>query len=318
MTGPRDATVRGGLGGSLVIAVLTYHRPHELRSTLPLLIEQARSAPVRAEVLVIDNDSGRSAEEVVRDFPAGEVRYVCEPRPGIAAARNRALDEAKDAQLLTFIDDDETPSERWLLSLLELYRSTRAAAVIGPVISEFEHEPDQWIVAGGFFRRRRLPSGTDVTVAATNNLLLDLDQIRSFHLAFDERFGLTGGEDTLFTRRIVGHGGRMVWCDEAVVVDHVPRDRLTRQWVLRRAFSSGNSWSLVSVVMAEGAWEQVRTRVLLLVAGFARLVGGSARCGVGLILRSVSHRATGLRTIERGAGMVAGVIGYGYREYRRA
>ena len=82
-------------------------------------------------------------------------------------------------------------------------------------------------------------------VAATNNLLLDLGRIRALGLEFDERFGLSGGSDTLFTRPLVARGGRMVWCDEAMVVDNVPAGRLTRDWVLRRALRSGNSASRV-------------------------------------------------------------------------
>ena len=46
-------------------------------------------------------------------------------------------------------------------------------------------------------------------------------------------------------------GGRMVWCDEAVVDRHgagLPGD--PRDWVLRRAFRSGNSWTRTSLEMA--------------------------------------------------------------------
>ena len=47
------------------------------------------------------------------------------------------------------------------------------------VISEYEHAPEPWISAGRFFQRRRLATGTPLTLAATNNLLLRLPQIRA-------------------------------------------------------------------------------------------------------------------------------------------
>ena len=56
--------------------------------------------------------------------------------------------------------------------------------------------------------------GTRVTVAATNNLLLDLPPIRAHGLDFDERFGLSGGSDTLFTRKLAKLGRLMLRCDE--------------------------------------------------------------------------------------------------------
>jgi hypothetical protein len=228
------------------------------------------------------------------------------------------LSESADAELLVFIDDDEVPSESWLTSLLDQYEASGAAAVVGPVISEYSEEPNDWIKAGNFFARRRLASGTSLTVAATNNLLLDLQQIRKLGLTFDERFGLSGGSDTLFTRNLVRLGGKMVWCDEALVVDMVPPSRLTRDWVLRRALRSGNSWSRVSLEMADKPVDQLVARARVLAPGVLRLVGGAARFGLGLATRSMEHQAKGLRTAARGAGMASGAFGYVYSEYRRS
>ena len=53
-----------------------------------------------------------------------------------------------------------------------------AAAVVGPVRSDYARDPSPWVQAGRFFDRRRLPTGTPVEVAATNNLLLDLHEVR--------------------------------------------------------------------------------------------------------------------------------------------
>ena len=311
--------------GDVVIAVLTYRRPEDISLALPRLATQAETLdgdPLpTATVLVIDNDPAASARAEVQDIAAtlrpGLVRYAHEPRPGIAAARNRALADAGTAALLVFIDDDEVPSERWLSQLVELQRRSGAAAVVGPVISEYEHEPEPWIQAGRFFRRRRLATGTRLTVAATNNLLLDLHQIRALGLSFDERFGLSGGSDTLFTRQLVQRGGSMLWCDEAVVVDRVPASRLTRGWVLRRALRSGNSAARVNLELAAAAGPRLAARASSLASGSLRLLGGAARLGAGLLTGSVAHQAMGLRTAARGLGMASAAFGYVYSEYRR-
>src|SRR5207245_2358075 len=55
-----------------------------------------------------------SAATVVAEAGAAEVRHVVEPAPGIAAVRNRAMDEAAGARLLVMIDDDERPLAAWL------------------------------------------------------------------------------------------------------------------------------------------------------------------------------------------------------------
>lgn len=307
--------------GRVVIAIITYRRPDDLRAVLPQVLDQVAEAHrrygVEFSVLVVDNHADATGRRVIDQLSDDRVRYVVEPMPGIAAARNRALRESSDDDVLIFIDDDERPEPGWLESLLETYRSTCADAVSGAVISSFSGPLDEWIVAGKFFSRRRLTTGTSIDVAATNNLLLDLATVRRLGLCFDERFGQSGGSDTLFTRSLVSSGARMVWCDEAVVVDHVPAERMTRRWVLLRALRSGNSWSRTSIVLAESGLQRLRVRVSLTALGLPRVVGGVARYVVGAITRSPGHRASGLRTLARGSGMISGAYGYVYREYRR-
>lgn len=299
---------------TVVLAVLTYRRPGDLAAALPLLLAQAASVDPPAAVLVVDNDPDGGARGTVESFPG--VRYAHEPTPGIAAGRNRALDEAKE-DLLVFIDDDERPSPGWLAALLGTYERTRPTGVVGPVVSEFAAEPDPWIVAGGFFERRRPATGTEVQVAATNNLLLDLAAVRALGLRFDERFGLTGGSDTLFTRQLVRRGGRLVWCAEAGVVDVVPVERLTRRWVLRRAFRSGNGASVVEAELARGPAEQARVRARQVGQGLARIAGGALKVAAGHATGHLGRRASGARNLARGAGLVSGSFGHVFTEYGR-
>ena len=323
---PSDNTPAGaGLPDSLRIriAVLTYKRPDDIADALPRLAAQAQSVTagvVSADIVVVDNDPAGSARGFVEEFAASAqvpVHYENEVTPGISAARNRALSTAEGIDVLVFIDDDERPSERWLALLLETYLEHRCAAVVGPVISEYEVEPDAWVQAGRFFDRRRLPTGSKLDVAATNNLLLDLHQVRALGLSFDAQFGLSGGGDTMFTRTLHRRGGVMVWCDEAVVVDVVPASRVSRAWVLQRAFRSGSSWSLTSMKLADSNRDRAAVKLRLTGRGAVRVVGGAARFAAGTLTRSPGHQAKGRRTIARGAGMVSGAWGHVYSEYKR-
>ena len=308
---------------SLTIAVLTYRRPDDIAELLPLLIEQARrntSDEMTVRVLVVDNDpeeSARSGVVATGRSSALPVEYTLEMTPGISAARNRALDASQEFDLLVFIDDDERPSEKWLGLLLEMWKERRSTAVVGPVISSFEIEPEPWILAGRFFVRRRVPNGTAVEVAATNNLLLDLRFVRSHALRFDLAFGISGGDDTMFTRELTKAGGTMLWCDDAVVFDVVPRSRITRRWVTLRALSSGNSWSITSIKLASSMPARSRARLALTAKGVVRVIGGGTRFTGGLVTGRRDLRARGVRTIARGVGMVGGAWGFKYLEYRR-
>lgn len=304
----------------LTVAVLTYRRPRHVTEIVPALLQQLDSVADRcntARLLVVDNNPDASARAQVSAVDDPRVRYVHEPAPGIAAARNRALDAAGEAGVLVFIDDDERPTERWLRSLLDTYLAHRPAGVVGPILCVFEDEPEDWIREGGFFTRRRLPTGARTDVAATNNLLLDLDVVRGLDLRFDERFSRIGGSDHLFTSRLVRSGGTLLWNNEALVLDLIPAERTTRRWVTRRAFRIGAGAGLVAVALAAGPGGRVRARAHHLVAGLIRVAGGLLRIAAGLATRSVGRRAAGTRNLWRGMGLVAGAFGRGYHQYRR-
>jgi glycosyltransferase involved in cell wall biosynthesis len=312
---------RVSVDGDVVIAVLTYKRNDDIGELLPMLVTEAASISPGAAVLVIDNDPEGGAREVVEAFqrgnPEAEAAYLNEVTPGIAAARNAALDWSHDRRYLVFIDDDERPQAEWLRRLCTTMLEHRAAAVAGAVISEFEQEPEPWLIAGGYFQRRRLPTGTPITVAATNNLMLDLEQVRAEGVRFDLRLGLVGGSDSLFTASLARAHRRLVWCDEAVVVDRVPAARSTRDWVVKRAYRMGNSAVRISLMVADSAPERALVRVRGVGAGGVRIAGGLVRYGLGVVLRSMPRQAAGLRTMTRGRGMVAGALGIVYSEYLR-
>nr|WP_322000765.1 glycosyltransferase [Rhodococcus qingshengii] len=306
---------------SVVVAVLTFRRPNDLIELLPQLLKHSLEAAVTYDmrqptVLVVDNDPDGGARETASQFGGG-IAYVHEPTPGIAAARNRALAESVDFDLLVFIDDDERPTTGWLTSLLATRLRTGADGVVGPVVSTFAAPLDPWIADGGFFDRRRLLTGTEVSVAATNNLLLDLRLVRSISLQFDESFSASGGSDSLFTRRYTGAGFTLVWCDEAVVTDVVPAERATRDWVIRRRYRIGNSWARTELALISGRAQTTRLRAALLLAGSTRVAGGTARTAIGVLGRTPRDRANGIRIAARGAGIVAGAFGRTYLEYHR-
>lgn len=306
---------------SLVVAMLTYRRPAELERGLPLVFDHVRALRgVTGSVLIVDNDPEASARATVEAL-AGEsevvVRYVVEPTPGIAAARNRAIDESAASDLLVFIDDDEHPTIAWLAPLVDTWRLTGASAVMGRVISEFDDELDPWIAAGEFFRRRSMPTGTEISVAAAGNLLIDRVQLHRLDVRFDERLGLGAGEDSLFSQQLVRRGGRIAWCEESVAVDRVPRERMSRRWVLDRARSHGNAETVVGLHLARTSAERARVRAAAAARGTVRVAGGSARYTYGLVTRSLRHQARGLRTAHRGIGIVTGAAGVTVKEYAR-
>lgn len=316
------ATNRDGV--SLVVAIPTFKRPERLVQTLqlvgeqlaPLIAEQRVSA---ASILVIDNDPEESARHLVEERYADvDTRYVAEATPGIPAVRNRALDESSATDLLSFIDDDEVPLEGWISSLLRTWEDyDQPAAVMGRVVSLFDPDADPWVLESGLFRRPERATGTEIAVAATGNLLLDLNQVRRSGVRFDQRIGLGGGSDTLFSMGLKKTGARLVWCNESVAEDTVEPERQTRPWALKRSFSHGNVSVLVQLRLESRSSHRLLIRAKGLVGGSARVIAGYGRHLIGRLTRSIRKDARGLRLAHRGAGMISASIGQTYSAYSR-
>ena len=307
---------------SVVVGILTYRRPTRLCAGLSVVLAQVRDLnaardDVTARVLVVDNDPDGSARAAVTGLADDRLQYVHEPVPGIAAGRNRALDEAGNADLLVFIDDDEIPRPGWLAALVDTWMLTRPAAVMGRVFFNVPADADPWVVAGGFFARTRRATGFHIGVAAAGNLLIDLRQVRALDVRFDPRLGLSGGEDTLFSRQLVRRGGRIVWCDESVADDFVPAERATRAWVQQRARRVGNCTALADLYLAENATQRCISRLRYTLRGLTRIAGGTIRLAAGRLAGSQRHEARGVRTLRRGQGMLAGARGTRFDEYAR-
>lgn len=313
-----SGTAAHGHDVTAVVALATFRRPDCLARILPQLVRQVEAAAVTGHVLVVDNDPDGGAAGQVRGISSSTVRYVHEPRPGIAAARNRALAESSAADVVIFIDDDEEPSPGWLETLMRHWLDWRCAAVTGPVVATFDGgRPDPWVLASGVFDRRSRPTGESRPGAASNNLLLDVARLRDLDLRFDDRYGLTGGSDTRLTHELVARGGVIRWVDEAEVVDHIPAARATRSWVLRRTFRTSNDWSRVALDLAEGRPARVRQRLELTARALVRVLRGMRHWMLGALSRDLSGRARGLVEIVESTGMALGAFGYVASEYHR-
>jgi succinoglycan biosynthesis protein ExoM len=223
------------------VCLLTYKRPDLLRETLLSLRSQIISDPqLKMHILVVDNDAAGSGQETFRSaltrspVPA---RYVCEPGRGIGNARNRALLESAGMDYIAFIDDDEAATPEWLQALYQTMQRFRSDIVTGPVTPKFLDAPP-WIVQGGFFRMSPQATGNAVEYVATNNVLFRAELATRYK--FDSRFDATGGEDTHFFMRMKRDGLRLVWCQEAEVIETIPGDRTKVRWMLQRAQSEAN------------------------------------------------------------------------------
>ena len=223
------------------VCICTYRRPRLLERLLEDLRGQDSGGLFSYSIVVVDNDHLRSAEPVVLDFATASgipIKYCLEPRQNIALARNKAIENA-DGDFVAFIDDDEFPTKRWLLTLVEACYRYDVDGVLGPVKPNFDEEPPKWIVKGNFYDRQTYPTGfvIDRKKGRTGNVLLKRSLFAAGGQPFNPQF-LTG-EDQDFFGRMIDQGHVFIWCNEAVAYETVPPIRWKRSFMLKRALLSG-------------------------------------------------------------------------------
>lgn len=300
---------------NVVIGVLTFRRPKGIAKLLSSItaLSMSTGRPYRLTVVVVDNDpsgSGRSSVEAFADNTHFDLVYAIEAEPGIPFGRNRALDEAPaGTDLFCFVDDDEWLVSGWLDAMLEVREKTGAGCVYGPVEPVYPENPSDYFIRARVFERKKNSDCARIDYAASNNVMFDYPEFRRLGIRFEERMRHTGGTDYLFFNQAVRAGVSIYWSDAALVYDIVPASRMTWKWVMQRQYRLGNTFALAE--MLHGTPAQRAYRALY----------GAARVGLGLamspaLLFSPRLGMRALTHILRGAGMVSGIMGHSYQEYR--
>jgi glycosyltransferase involved in cell wall biosynthesis len=293
----------------VAILLITFQRQAGLAALLAAIAKQTGlGSNYRISVVVCDNDAAQSARTVAL---AAGATYVSEPRRGIPFARNAALDAVpEDADFICFIDDDEAPPPGWMSALLAVQRQTGAGAVLGPVVPVFPvGSESRWAVRSGLLQRRRNRDGARIYYGATNNTLVSWPFVRDHGLRFDERMRFTGGSDFRFFRLAMARGLTIHWAEAAMIEEAFPPERLRLSWVLARQFRTGNTYAIHDRLEG-GAGRLVK-----------RFGTGVARIALGIVMLpalpfSARRGGRALTHILRGAGMISGLFGGVYEEYR--
>lgn len=239
------------------VCICTFARPQLLGRLLEKLNTQVTDNRFDYSVVVIDNDATATARSVVeraRTTSRLQIDYDVEPERSISHARNRSVKNAR-GKLIAFIDDDEFPAEDWLLRHHRLLVESGADGVLGPVLPHFDGAGPEWLVRSGLLDRTRLRTGEVIRNSRdtrTGNVLLWRRLFQEDGAGFDPKYGISGGGDAVFFKRMMKTGKVFIWCDEAVVYETVPMERQKRSYYLRRACTRGMTEAWETPFLSKG------------------------------------------------------------------
>ena len=215
---------------SVTVVICTRDRPHDVVHALESLERQTHED---FDILVVDNAPTNDATARAVEGLRGRLHrldYVVEPRPGLAQARNCAIN-AVHTDVVAWIDDDETAESTWLAEIVDAFvREPEAAAVSGSVVpAELETWPQWWFEQyGGHSKGRGFtevvfprgetngqsplyplpPFGVGANMAFRTSALVELG-------GFDRGLGAGtptfGGEDTLIFSQLLVSGHTVVY-----------------------------------------------------------------------------------------------------------
>ena len=226
------------------VCIPTHRRPEGLDRLLTSLAAQSGAPPF--DVIVVDNDSTGSAEQVaVRHRDRLALSYLVEPVRGLARVRNRAVASVA-TPFIAFIDDDEWAPPEWLAAMHHVASDFAADVVIGGVEQVFDDAVPDYIRTCGLFDNPPRRNGAVIPwyLTRTSNALIRRESLPDSFAPFSTRFDLVGGEDLELFRRMIDDGARVVAAD-VNVFESRPFTRANLRWVLRRALRNGGTFGAV-------------------------------------------------------------------------
>ena len=283
-----------------------------LRSFQTLIVPEGYSA----ELIVADNDLDRSAEATVAAFSDSisiVTQYFVESNRGIVYMRNAVIEKALEAEadLLAFIDDDEEVEPHWLEEMLRQKTAYQAQVVVGRVARILPEDTPKWVIKGKFFERPHIKTGTVRKAASTSNVIFDLPLIcTEMGLRFHPALNLSGSSDTFLFTEATEKGAKIIWVNDNLIKESIPKSRMTVSWLLKRAFRHTNCRALRKRIKSP----YYKAFISESLYGLLHFVLGIISFPI-YIFWGKAGVVHCLRFLWKGAGSFAGLTGYVYEEY---
>jgi len=234
---------------TLSICIATYKRFKLLNKLINSIIDQISIEQFIIEIIIIDNDPNKSAEPIILEFKERLknnnqflIKYDMQPIKNISLTRNRSI-EFVTGEYIFFIDDDEYAENNWIWIHLNNLKSYNADGLFGQVKSYFPEDIPEWIKGCYIYHRKTNPTGQPPANLNTGNCIIKSKFFIKDGYRFDPSYGITGGSDFHLFSKMQREGAKFLSCYEAITYEFVPESRANLNWLIKRAFRTGNNFT---------------------------------------------------------------------------
>lgn len=291
---------------NISICIVTYKRVQLLKELLHSLSKLSIPDGFGIEIIIVDNDKDRTAENVVQKFKEiskFKIKYFLQPIKNISLARNTALQNAK-GELIAFIDDDETADEKWLHYLNNCLKKFNADGVFGFVVPRFEEDIDERLKKREYYFSDMGETGSEARYMFTGSVLFKSELIKKSNFYFDPGYGITGGEDADFFNRLKSIGANFINCREAISYEFISKYRTSNKFFLTRNIRGGQTY-IRNKLKTVNKFDFI-TKLFLLIKSLLKSLYGLVLFGLGFF--SFDKKIKGLILLGSGLGETLAVF----------
>lgn len=253
------------------VVIPTHNRANLLRRTIDSLVGQTLAAE-RFEIIVVDNGSTDETQKVAASFARrlSNFRSLYTAIPGLHVGRHVGLKAAR-GDVVVYGDDDIRAFPTWLEGVTESFEDPEVVLVGGKIQPDFEVSPPEWFASlwqdipwGRALGYYTLLDFGDESKAISPEYVWGCNFSIRRHVLIDlggfhpdampgTLIRFRGDGETAISRMIATKGLKAVYNPKASVHHLVSKERLSFDYLQKRAFSQGVSDSYTWIRHLKGA-----------------------------------------------------------------
>jgi len=232
----------------VTVVICTYNRSMLLSHCLRSLSEQS-ATPESYEVIVVDNNSTDSTQDIAMDFTRRfpNFKLIHEPEQGLSHARNRGWKEA-EAPWVAYIDDDAKAMPGYIERLLFVIENYPFDCFGGVYLPWYEYGKPGWF-RDEYASNLSVQDHTGVLnsgYASGGNFVIRrtiLEEFEGFHADLGMRPDKIAYAEEALLQMQLRNAGYTIGFDPQLIVEHlVSREKLSPWWFVRSAYARSRDW----------------------------------------------------------------------------
>ena len=255
---------------TISIVVRTQERPASLERTIFSLLNQQNLNQLNCEIIVVDNDPLRKAQQIVNKWKKQKsiknmkLIYFIQPVISASKTANLGIEKSK-GEIIAFIDDDAIPEKNWIEEIQKIFQDKKINIVGGKTLLNCqESKIPSWIseelkktlgkldLGDKFRKMKKKEFPVLMNFAIRREVFEKVGK-------FPEKLGYQkdkpfAGEETAFVIGARKKGYEVYYNPNMIVYHQITPERLKRKYFLKKKFWEGRALFVMNKMFYPLIW----------------------------------------------------------------